>query len=311
MEDSVIKEILKAKRESKRIEFKEFFDTSQLKDWCEIIKDIIAMSNSGGGYIIFGLKNDGSPSERDISSIFYLDSAQISDKVSRYIGEPFSDFELVESCKLEKRIAILSIGSTLNAIVFSNPGTYPVGNGKQENAFSRGSLYFRHGAKSEPTTAKDLRDFISLSLEKTRKSWLTNVRKVIKAPLGHEIKILPKGVMQSNNPNATAIRLVEDTSAPAYHLIDPNTTHPFGLGEIVKVLESSIKDKGIAKYDLICIKKVYEREISNKNLIYKPKLGSPQYGTKFVDWILEKFTENSNFFEQTRKQYHKILYGYD
>lgn len=41
---------LTAKRESKHIEFKEGFNPSEARDWCEIIKDIVAMANSGGGF---------------------------------------------------------------------------------------------------------------------------------------------------------------------------------------------------------------------------------------------------------------------
>ena len=40
-----------AKRESKYIEFKVSFDIDSTQDWCEIIKDIVAIANSGGGII--------------------------------------------------------------------------------------------------------------------------------------------------------------------------------------------------------------------------------------------------------------------
>src|SRR3989344_3889481 len=107
MEEKIIRDILKAKRESRRIEFKENFDSDKLKDWCEIIKDIIAMSNSGGGHILFGLKNDGCPSGFSLDKLIRLDPAKIVDKISSYIGEPFSDFELSESKKEENSIVIL------------------------------------------------------------------------------------------------------------------------------------------------------------------------------------------------------------
>jgi len=54
-----IKNVLAAKRESKRIDFKERFDTQAAGEWCEIIKDIVAMANSGGGAILFGTDNIG------------------------------------------------------------------------------------------------------------------------------------------------------------------------------------------------------------------------------------------------------------
>jgi predicted HTH transcriptional regulator len=51
-----------AARESTRVEFKEQLDPADGGDWCEVIKDIVAIANSGGGSIVLGIKNDGTPS---------------------------------------------------------------------------------------------------------------------------------------------------------------------------------------------------------------------------------------------------------
>ena len=53
--DEIIARGLNAKRESKYIEFKSSFDSKSGRDWCEIIKHIVAISNTGDGVIIFGL----------------------------------------------------------------------------------------------------------------------------------------------------------------------------------------------------------------------------------------------------------------
>jgi predicted HTH transcriptional regulator len=84
-----------ARRESKRVDFKERLDLSKAEDWCEIIKDIAAMANSGGGSILFGIKDDGTPSGWDPSNVLATDPAHIVDKIAKYTGEQFSDFEIV------------------------------------------------------------------------------------------------------------------------------------------------------------------------------------------------------------------------
>ena len=53
--DRLISKALNAKRESKYIEFKSEFNPDSPQDWCEIIKDIVALANTGGGVIIFGV----------------------------------------------------------------------------------------------------------------------------------------------------------------------------------------------------------------------------------------------------------------
>jgi predicted HTH transcriptional regulator len=77
-------EVLSAKRESKQIEFKESFDASQTQDWCEVLKDLVAIANSGGGYILFGVKNDGSLSGWDRGQLCSVDPAKIADKILSY-----------------------------------------------------------------------------------------------------------------------------------------------------------------------------------------------------------------------------------
>jgi len=86
--------VKEAKRESKYLDFKEKFDINQTQDWCEIIKDIIAMANSGGGCILIGARNDSTPSGWDVTPLLHLDPAQITDKIARYTGEQYADFEI-------------------------------------------------------------------------------------------------------------------------------------------------------------------------------------------------------------------------
>ena len=81
--EKIIQKAKSAKRESKYIEFKEKFDVQSSQHRCEIVKDIVAISNSGGGCILFGVNNDGSPSGYDISSFLELDPAIITDKIAK------------------------------------------------------------------------------------------------------------------------------------------------------------------------------------------------------------------------------------
>ena len=49
--EKLIEKSITATHESKYIEFKSEFDINSKQDWCEVIKDIIAISNSGGGVL--------------------------------------------------------------------------------------------------------------------------------------------------------------------------------------------------------------------------------------------------------------------
>jgi len=47
--------------ETDDLDFKEQFDPMSRQDWCELIKDIAAIANSGGGAIIVGVKTTAPP----------------------------------------------------------------------------------------------------------------------------------------------------------------------------------------------------------------------------------------------------------
>jgi predicted HTH transcriptional regulator len=56
MDEIVINFILSQKRETAELDFKLTLNIRKNSDFAKIAKDIFAMSNYGGGYILFGFK---------------------------------------------------------------------------------------------------------------------------------------------------------------------------------------------------------------------------------------------------------------
>ncbi len=210
----IIKKALSVKRESKYIEFKEHFDPSSAQDWCELIKDIVAIANSGGGIILFGVDYAGQPCNANLKPILQIDPADIANKISKYTGSVDLELEVLELKKGRKQLVSFVIQSVSIPIVFSKPGTYSIGAGKQKSAFSVGTVYFRHGAKSEPGTSDDIRKVIDRQLDTIRKSWIKGVRKVVRAPAGAQIiTTAPSTKSITKQPLATTVRAVSDPKA--------------------------------------------------------------------------------------------------
>jgi predicted HTH transcriptional regulator len=55
----------KAESEAADLDFKASFDPASSGHWCELVKDIVAIANSGGGVIVFGVNDDGTPASGD------------------------------------------------------------------------------------------------------------------------------------------------------------------------------------------------------------------------------------------------------
>lgn len=296
-----------AKRESKYVDFKERFDVNSPRDWCEVIKDIVAIANSGGGIILIGVRNDGTPSGCDVTAIPNLDPAQLTDKTAKYTGEQFSDFEITEIYRDRHRVALLLVYGVPIPMVFIRPGTYSIGGGKQRTAFGKGTIYFRHGAKSEPGNSNDLRKVIERELETIRKSWLGNIRRVVKAPPGYRVEVLPPAVSVSTDPTATPIKIVDEADAPAYRLETPDDTHPHRQKEVIELINQRLgRKKIINSYDVLSVRRVYGIDETKPQYCYNPKFGSPQYSDDFINWLIQCYEKDPLFFVKAREQYRRL-----
>jgi hypothetical protein len=218
----LIQKALTAMRESKDVEFKQGFDTNAPGEWCELIKDMAAIANSGGGIIVFGLDSAGVPAGVSIDHLKSIDPADIGNKLAKYTGPVDLEFELRWLEKEGHPLLAVLIQPVSIPLVFQKPGTYDIGGGKQRTAFGVGTIYFRHGAKSEPGTSEDIRRVIERQLKHIRREWAKGVRRVVQAPPGSQIvavhapgrgsveSFLPPRVRAVNDPSAIPVRLTRD-----------------------------------------------------------------------------------------------------
>ena len=301
----IVTKALSARRESKHIDFKASLDLSAPGAWPEIVKDIVAFSNSGGGVIVIGMDNSGNATGFDVSAILACDPATITDQVYKYTGVQFSDIDIAEATMQDKKVALMLISEAPSPLVFTKPGTYQIDDRTQKNAFSKGSVYFRHGAKSEPGYSDDLRAVIERQVESIRKSWLKGVRKVVEAPTVRRVLSVKSSaeVRETQFADSVPIRITDDPKAPAYKKIDTNISHPYRQMDVIQIIRSILpKGKRFNQWDILCIKKLYKVE-ENKDLFHKGIFSSiPQYSDKFIKWLTEEFERDQDFFRKCRRR---------
>jgi Putative DNA-binding domain/EC042_2821-lke REase len=297
-----------AKRESKYVEFKEAFDPKSDGAWIELIKDFAAIANSGGGVIVVGVRNDGSSSAGDVRPVLNLDGATIGDKLVRYVGTNFDEFEIHPVVRHGKRAAAIVVGSCGDApLVFQQPGAYTTEHGKSKTAFHRGAIYFRHGAKSEPATSDDLRDFIERRLDLIRDSWLGGIKQVVTAPRGAEIVTIER---RRSEGVPERIRITTDEDAPIYGRIDPDITHPYRQKELIEEVNKRLPSKEqINSWDIQSVKRVHEIDPAHRpDFARQGKFDlAPQYSEDFAGWLVDQYNRNNLFFVRARVQYGDLL----
>lgn len=138
MQRPLLERCIGAKRESKSIEFKTQFFPSDARDSVELLKDIVAIANSGGGAIAIGLTNGGLPSAVDVSAVLSHDHAKYCDLIKRYTRQDFTSFEVVEAEKAGAKLAIFLIEAASSPLVFEQPGTYPIDGGNRKPSSRKG-----------------------------------------------------------------------------------------------------------------------------------------------------------------------------
>jgi len=296
---------VRAKRETRNLDFKQHFNPDSAADWTELVKDFMAMANSGGGLIVVGVCNNGSPAKEDVAAVLDLDPAKITDKVERYTGVQFAEFEIHEAKRGRKKIAVIEIGAAKDApIAFTRPGTYPTPDDRkhQKTAFSKGAVYFRHGAKSEPGTTEDLRAFVDEQLEEMRELWLGRMRQVIEAPNDARMATV-QGVDATGAP--TEIRLTDDPKAVVFGKLDPDKTHPFRQTELIDEVNRRLPDDAhINSHDIQSVRRVHGiGEATHPQFVHKPLYASPQYSRVFAEWIAEQYAQDREFFWKAREVY--------
>lgn len=285
---------LTANQESEKVEFKESLDAKSKAAWLEILKDIVAMANSGGGILLIGIKNDGHASGYDVTDVLNYDPADLTNKMFASTGHHFCDFKITSVEKEGCPVAAIEIGRVSVPLVFTISGNYQGADGKPKSAFTVGVVYFRHGAKSEPATSDDLQQFIKREIDIVKESWLSGIRKVVEAPEGSKIMVLPPDTAVSEIDNLQGVRIVSDPNAPAVTLREEDLlkTYPYDYGKLTQRLNE--------RYSNFMVNKLYHeirRHLESNPRYCHMRLLNPEnprtgYKRFYSPEILEEFDKH-------------------
>lgn len=286
-------------RESRNLDFKRMLDVGSTAEWCEIIKDVVAMANSGGGIIAIGLDDSGSPCGWNPKPLLDHDPAILVDKIAKYTGEQFDEVTVISRKKGRRQIALIVVGERVGSpLIFEKEGTYQLPSGANKCAFAKGSVYFRHGAKSEPGVSRDLLRFSKLEESRIKRELLGHISKVSKAPRGAEVLVLEQD--EKAPTHGMNVRVVSDPRAPAVGVINQDQMHPLLLHEVLDALNLQI-GANLNPHDLLCVRKVHSID-TRPAFFYKPLHGSPQYSHAYVQWLADRYEHDPKFFTDAREQ---------
>jgi hypothetical protein len=287
------------------VDFKQSVNVESTGDWCELVKDIVAMANTGGGALVVGVRDDGKPSGADCTPLLAFDSAKVVDKIASYTGEQFADFVVRSAKRAGQPVAVIEVQGVFPPLVFVKAGEYDtvMSDGKKlhKTAFQQGTVYFRHGAKSEPTNSHDLKSAFERRVAADRKALMSNVRKVTTMPAGAEVRVIPGELTKKGDGKALPFRLVDDPGAPEVRALDFDNAYPYRQKEAA--MEVNRRLDGAAKiipFHIQCVRRGYGID-DKATYSHATKFASRQYSEAFIDWMMAEYKKDPAFFEKARE----------
>jgi len=271
---SRVDEALSAGRSGRHVAFAPRYEQGDV----ELIRDIVAMANSGGGVIV--IEADGINTNGDLR-----------DLVAGYVGERFDDIDVEPRTYDQHAMTAIVVGPRVGSpLVFE----------KDSPAFAAGTVYVRHGSKSGPARTRDLERYARAESTRLRRELLKNVRKVSRAPQGAEVIV----VAPSAAPDVAVerFRVVDDVDAPAVARTDFDVTHPYRQKELISALNAREGAAVVGPYEILCARRVHGID-DRPEFFHRPKFGSPQYSEAVVRWLLDEYHRDPQFFEKAKRAY--------
>jgi len=289
-----IDEALVATAETDAIDFKKEFNPAVDGEWCELLKDVLAMGNSGGGVIIIGVDSAGNTVGIDSAISKKMDPAVIGDKIRKYTAGNDPRCSVRIETRGSGTVLVLAIDASITPVAFEKAGTYEVG-AKPKCAFNAGSFYFRHNTRSEPGTTEDVAAAIEREVNRRREEWLGNIRQVMEAPPGSKVTFGEHSQASFGGSATTSVRLTNDATAASIAYRSRDATHPFRFNalraEVTKRLPSGTT---MSAGDLLAIRRAFQVD-RNPNWADVGKYGPTQYSNAFADWLVDQCSRDPRF----------------
>lgn len=285
------------------IEFKSKGDVKDARFWPQLIRSVMAMHNSGGGAIVFGLDSMGKDASVDLSAVSAIDPVHVSDKAKHYTDRSLPGVLCESFEKNNTNYPGWIIPPAAVPVPFTRPGDVHNGHGKPDKLFHPGQIYVRRGASSVPASVEDMASIVERIRTAARQEFAAQIGSFAVLPEGHTIQVLPPGAVVSRTVPAGSVRITTDPNATAAVVIDKYMTHPHRQRELLQRLATRIPGCRANGHDIFCIRKVYASEIEAKDFVYHPPHSSPHYTEEFAEWIAGKIGQDAAFLDKTRAKY--------
>lgn len=174
------------------VDYKVSFENEE-REWLEITKDIVAFSNTFGGYLVFGIK-DGTFEkiglQNDVHEVV-RDANNIIQKINRNIEPHIQLLRCKTFNEDSKDFVIIFIPPSLDKThIVSRNSSFKYPSGKEKTVLYVGTTYVRRSAGNHMMDARDLDDIVNRRLNHFKESLLDKIVRVVEASQASEVLVV-------------------------------------------------------------------------------------------------------------------------
>jgi hypothetical protein len=264
------------------------FEPVSEHDWSALMRDILALANTGGGKILV----EAALAERDVI-----------DRLARYTDSKFGDVHLLPWIESGGSATLIAVGPALVPAGFTNPADSNSHAGAAEKQEIKAGFYFRHGERSEPGTTTDMRLFVERLLRRARRRWLRGIRRVLAKPITFDETAAPKRSatkrIRLERTVLQPVRIVSDPNAPALQPQDVDRLYPWRQKDLLLELNNRLGRRLLTTYDVQAVRRHHGLDEHPDFVFHLPGAGR-RYSPAVADWILEQYARDPEFFHEAR-----------
>jgi hypothetical protein len=219
-------DLLLSEEESIYHDFKQTLDFGNELEWLKLTKDILAFSNTFGGYLLFGIENKTKNKiGLEIQVHDYLsDANNILLKVNKYIIPSISEIRIKSIKNGELLFIVLYIPKNATCThIIEKSVNYTYEKGKEITPLKQGEIYVRRSGQTVIATHTDFEKLIERRTQALKDHLYENISKVIKeTEPGQKIYIVSDKAQNndglsyrlSDSPDAVPIKGLSPTVPP-------------------------------------------------------------------------------------------------
>ncbi|MDY6992852.1 MAG: ATP-binding protein, partial [Pseudomonadota bacterium] len=224
LSEEAITFLITYQEEDSLVDFKITFENNE-REWLEITKDILAFSNTFGGYIVFGVK-DGTFENVGLSqdaAKLLKDANNLIQKVNRFIEPKIQSIRCKGVEYGGKELVVVFIPPALDKThIIIKDASFRFPSGHEKIILRKGTTYVRRSAGNHLMDARDLDDIINRRITYFKNTLLDKIARVVDAPQNSEVFIVSEDQTEGEHskfivedaPEAIPVKGMSFTVAP-------------------------------------------------------------------------------------------------